>query len=187
MPEEAFCDIAKTVPFKGLIVHDKTSYTQWQHQILLRMGEQDAFYCHEVLFPPSTPIISSQQHKNSSLSDSCCSHATVWQACFLAEWFSLLSNWNLEGNLPAAHCREKCSGLDNATDYRICSKVKGQWRQHLEVNTKNFIVLGEGCESSHSCVQNAGKRRQFCGKLDGNIWQENMKEATVEWCFERLI
>lgn len=126
-------------------------------------GVAECFFHCEVLFPRPTPIISAQQYKNSRLSHSCCSHATVWQAGFLSDWFSLLSNWNLQVNFPAAHCGEKCE-LDNTIDYRICSKVNGQWRQNLQVNVKNFIVLGEGCESPHSCIQNTGKRQQFCGK-----------------------
>lgn len=69
-------------------------------------------------------------------------------SCLSLDWFSLLSHWNLQGNLP-----EKCCEMDNTADYRTYSKVNGQWRQHLEVNMKN-VVLGESCESPHSCRQN---------------------------------
>lgn len=51
-------------------------------------------------------------------------------------------------------------------DYRISE------RRHRKVNMKNFIVLGEGCESPHSCIQNAVKKQQFCQNLDANICQQ---------------
>lgn len=46
----------------------------------------------------------------------------------------------------------------------------------MEVNRKNLVVVGEGCESPHSCIQNAAKRQQFCGKLDVNIFQKREYE-----------
>lgn len=75
-------------------------------------------------------------------------------------------------NLQAAHCGQKCYELDNTIDYRIHSKVNGQWRQHLEVNMKILVVLGEGCESPYRCIQSAGKRQQFYGELGANICQK---------------